>query len=75
MYSLMRRPTWRYPLARRESSQGMANLRLPRFMGDRLARQAIMYGRRINCDSPEGSLSPTRLPLPIKLTALSLKST
>ena len=35
---------------------GMANLRLPRFMGDRLARQAIMYGRRINCDSPEGSL-------------------
>ena len=35
---------------------GMANLRLPRFTGDRLARQAIMYGRRINCDSPEGSL-------------------
>jgi (3,5-dihydroxyphenyl)acetyl-CoA 1,2-dioxygenase len=30
---------------------GMANLRLPRFVGDRLARQAIMYGRRINCDS------------------------
>ena len=35
---------------------GMANLRLPRFTGDRLARQAIMYGRRINCDSSEGSL-------------------
>jgi (3,5-dihydroxyphenyl)acetyl-CoA 1,2-dioxygenase len=35
---------------------GMANLRLPRFLGDRLARQAIMYGRRINCDSPEGRL-------------------
>ena len=35
---------------------GMANLRLPRFMGDQLARQAIMYGRRINCDSPEGRL-------------------
>jgi (3,5-dihydroxyphenyl)acetyl-CoA 1,2-dioxygenase len=34
----------------------MANLRLPRFVGDRLARQAIMYGRRINCDSPEGRL-------------------
>jgi (3,5-dihydroxyphenyl)acetyl-CoA 1,2-dioxygenase len=35
---------------------GMANLRLPRFVGDRLARQAIMYGRRIECDSPEGRL-------------------
>ena len=34
----------------------MANLRLPRFVGDRLARQAIMYGRRINCNSPEGRL-------------------
>jgi thioesterase DpgC len=35
---------------------GIANLRLPRFVGDRLARQAIMYGRRIDCDSPEGRL-------------------
>jgi thioesterase DpgC len=35
---------------------GMANLRLPRFLGDRLARQTIMYGRRIDCDSPEGRL-------------------
>jgi len=35
---------------------GMANLRLPRFVGDRLARQAIMYGRRIECDSSEGRL-------------------
>jgi (3,5-dihydroxyphenyl)acetyl-CoA 1,2-dioxygenase len=35
---------------------GMANLRLPRFVGDRLARQAIMYGRRIDCDGPEGRL-------------------
>jgi (3,5-dihydroxyphenyl)acetyl-CoA 1,2-dioxygenase len=35
---------------------GMANLRLPRFLGDRLAHQAIMYGRRIDCDSPEGRL-------------------
>jgi thioesterase DpgC len=31
-------------------------LRLPRFLGDRLARQTIMYGRRIDCDSPEGRL-------------------
>ena len=30
---------------------GAANLRLPRFVGDRIARQAIMYGRRLDCDS------------------------
>jgi thioesterase DpgC len=35
---------------------GLANLRLPRFTGDRIARQAIMYGRRLDCDSPEGRL-------------------
>jgi thioesterase DpgC len=28
---------------------GVSNLRLPRFVGDRIARQAIMYGRRL-CD-------------------------
>jgi thioesterase DpgC len=35
---------------------GAANLRLPRFTGDRIARQAIMYERRLDCDSPEGRL-------------------
>jgi (3,5-dihydroxyphenyl)acetyl-CoA 1,2-dioxygenase len=35
---------------------GVANLRLPRFVGDRIARQAIMSERRIDCDSPEGRL-------------------
>jgi (3,5-dihydroxyphenyl)acetyl-CoA 1,2-dioxygenase len=35
---------------------GLANLRLPRFVGDRIARQAIMYGRRLDCDTPEGRL-------------------
>jgi thioesterase DpgC len=35
---------------------GAANLRLPRFVGDRIARQAIMAGRRLECDSPEGRL-------------------
>lgn len=34
----------------------MANLRLVRFIGDRLARQGIMYERRFDCDSPEGRL-------------------
>jgi (3,5-dihydroxyphenyl)acetyl-CoA 1,2-dioxygenase len=35
---------------------GAANLRLPRFTGDRLARQAIQYERKLVCDSPEGRL-------------------
>jgi thioesterase DpgC len=35
---------------------GAANLRLWRFTGDRIARQAILYGRRLDCDSAEGRL-------------------
>ena len=35
---------------------GAANLRLPRFVGDRIARQAILAERRIDCASPEGRL-------------------
>jgi thioesterase DpgC len=35
---------------------GLANLRLPRFTGDRLARQLIQYERKLKCDSPEGRL-------------------
>jgi (3,5-dihydroxyphenyl)acetyl-CoA 1,2-dioxygenase len=35
---------------------GAANLRLPRFVGDRLARQLIQYERKLQCDSPEGRL-------------------
>jgi thioesterase DpgC len=35
---------------------GAANLRLPRFTGDRIARQAIQYERRLDCDSAEGRL-------------------
>jgi (3,5-dihydroxyphenyl)acetyl-CoA 1,2-dioxygenase len=35
---------------------GLANLRLPRFTGDRIARQAIQYERRLPCDTPEGRL-------------------
>jgi enoyl-CoA hydratase/carnithine racemase len=35
---------------------GAANMRLPHFTGDRIARQAIMYGRRLDCDSAEGRL-------------------
>lgn len=35
---------------------GASNLRLPRFVGDRLARQLIQYERRLEADSPEGRL-------------------
>jgi thioesterase DpgC len=35
---------------------GVANMRLPRFTGDRLARQAIQYERKLLCDSAEGRL-------------------
>jgi (3,5-dihydroxyphenyl)acetyl-CoA 1,2-dioxygenase len=35
---------------------GAANMRLPHFTGDRIARQAITYGRRLDCDSLEGRL-------------------
>jgi len=35
---------------------GAANLRLTRFTGGRIAREAILYGRRLDCDSAEGRL-------------------
>ena len=35
---------------------GAADLRLPRFVGDRIARQAIMAERRIDCATPEGRM-------------------
>ncbi|HXI35851.1 MAG TPA: enoyl-CoA hydratase/isomerase family protein [Burkholderiales bacterium] len=35
---------------------GAANLRLPRFVGDRIARQAIMNERRLDCDSAAGRM-------------------
>ena len=35
---------------------GAANLRMPRFTGDRIARQAILNERRIECASPEGRM-------------------
>jgi thioesterase DpgC len=35
---------------------GFSNLRLPRFVGDRIARQAILYERKLTCDSAEGRL-------------------
>jgi thioesterase DpgC len=35
---------------------GAANLRMPRFTGDRITRQAILMGRRLDCDTPDGGM-------------------
>ncbi len=35
---------------------GAANLRFSRFVGPRIARQAIMMGKRIDCDTAEGRM-------------------
>jgi thioesterase DpgC len=35
---------------------GAANLRMTRFVGARIARQAVLMGRRLDCDTPEGRL-------------------
>jgi thioesterase DpgC len=48
---------------------GAANMRLPRFVGDRLARQAILFDRRIDADSPEGRLICDTLVPPGELDA------
>jgi (3,5-dihydroxyphenyl)acetyl-CoA 1,2-dioxygenase len=48
---------------------GAANLRLPRFVGDRIARQLIMSGRRLECDSPEGRMICDEVVPPGKMDA------
>ncbi len=35
---------------------GTSNMRLPRFVGERLAREAIMFDRTFHADTPEGRL-------------------
>jgi len=46
---------------------GAANLRMPRFTGDRIARQAIQYERRLDCDSPEGRLICDEIAAPAEM--------
>jgi thioesterase DpgC len=48
---------------------GAANLRLPRFVGDRIARQAILAERRIDCASPEGRLICDEVVAPQRMEA------
>jgi (3,5-dihydroxyphenyl)acetyl-CoA 1,2-dioxygenase len=43
---------------------GLANLRLPRFTGDRIARQSIQYERKLVCNSPDGRLICDEIAMP-----------
>jgi (3,5-dihydroxyphenyl)acetyl-CoA 1,2-dioxygenase len=50
---------------------GASNMRLPRFVGDRIARQAIMSGRRLDCDTAEGRMICDEIVAPTEMdTAL-----
>ena len=46
---------------------GAANLRMPRFTGDRITRQAIQYERRLECDSSEGRLICDQIAAPAEM--------
>jgi thioesterase DpgC len=48
---------------------GFANLRLPRFTGDRIARQAIQYERKLVCDSADGRLICDEIAKPDEMDA------
>ncbi|HYG53836.1 MAG TPA: enoyl-CoA hydratase/isomerase family protein [Burkholderiales bacterium] len=48
---------------------GAANLRLPRFVGDRIARQAIMAELRIDCDSENGRMICDEIVPPAEMDA------
>ena len=48
---------------------GLANMRLPRFVGDRISRQAIMMERRIDCDSEIGKMICDKVVPPSELDA------
>ena len=51
----------------------MANLRMARFVGDRLTRQAIMYERRIDCDSDVGRMICDEVVAPADIDATITK--
>ena len=48
---------------------GAANLRLPRFTGDRIARQLISMERGLDCESPEGRLICDEIAAPERMDA------
>jgi thioesterase DpgC len=48
---------------------GCANLRLPRFVGERIARQAIFFNRSFPADSPEGLMLADEVVPPTEMEA------
>jgi len=48
---------------------GAANMRMWRFTGDRIARQAVMSGRRLDCDTPEGRMICDEIVQPAEMDA------
>ena len=48
---------------------GCANLRLPRFVGERMARQAIFFNRTFPADSPEGLMLADEVVAPAEMDA------
>jgi|tagenome__1003787_1003787.scaffolds.fasta_scaffold20986623_8 thioesterase DpgC len=48
---------------------GAANMRMWRFTGDRIARQAILSGRRLDCDTPEGRMICDEIVPPAEMDA------
>ena len=46
---------------------GAANLRMPRFTGDRITRQAIQYERKLVCDLPEGRMICDEIAAPAEM--------
>jgi thioesterase DpgC len=70
-YVLAERAAYMTLPARKEGIiPGAANMRLPRFTGDRIARQAIQYERRLECDSPEGRMISDELVEPGAMDAV-----
>ena len=56
-YTLAEKSAYMTLPARKEGIiPGLANMRLPRFVGDRITRQAILFDRRLEADSVEGQL-------------------
>jgi thioesterase DpgC len=48
---------------------GASNLRMPRFVGDRVTRQAIMNERRLDCDSEAGRMICDEIVAPARMDA------
>ena len=53
---------------------GAADLRLPRFVGDRIARQAVMAERCIECASPEGRMICDEILPPMEMDAATQRT-